>query len=339
MADLLRNKRSIPYARAWRSDLNMLSITQLMVRLWVAEESRLGVSRPNGVLQNLWQPLQSHERGRGLRSLKKTPARRARSTPTGREAAVDPSLKSSGGDCVTVDARSSATINNSRDSALAVSMGSTAPSTPPADMVHGTALSTTSTSEGGQELGGAADAAGHGGKEGCSLAVALALEACKRAVAIGQGGGGGGQNKKASQMGAEASVAKAMMNLDLRGKIAAVLSMVGFDGSTTDGLGPTDLKASYMATSYMDFRAGAAWQAVRETVDSVSRRHCSGLRMFGIHIPLMWTPLDMHDAGFHHTKYVCTLGSTYVSCARRSENGHSLSAPQLSFIRRFRVTS
>ncbi len=271
MADLLRNKRSIPYARAWRSDLNMLSITQLMVRLWVAEESRLGVSRPNGVLQNLWQPLQSHDRGHGLRNLKKTPARRGRSTPTGRDASADPSLKSSGGDCVTADIRSSATINDSRDSALAVAVSCTAPSTPSADIVNGTAGSTASTSEGWQELGGAADAAAHDAKKGCSLAVALALEACKRAVAIGQGSGGGGQRKKASQMGAEASVAKAMMNLDLRGKIAAVLGMVGFDGSTTDGLGPTDLKASYMATSYMDFRAGAAWQAVRETFGSVSR--------------------------------------------------------------------
>ncbi|CAN0014410.1 unnamed protein product, partial [Hapterophycus canaliculatus] len=166
IADLLRNKRSIPYARAWRSDLNMLTITQLMVRLWVAEESRLGVSRPNGVLQNLWEPLQSHDREH-RRTPEHAPGWSARSRPSSRgQAGADPKAsRTSGGDTLT---------------------------------------------------------------------------------------------------------AEAMTNLDMRGKIAAVLGMVGFNGSTTDGLGPSDLKASYMATSYMSFRAGEAWQRVRFSTRTAS---------------------------------------------------------------------
>lgn len=272
VADLLRNKRSIPYARAWRSDLNMLSVTQLMVRLWVAEESRLGVSRPNGVLQNLWEPLQSHDRSRGRRSSSKTPSRCVRTRPRSGEAATGASASTTSGgvDSATVDVSSSRTITTH-----AVAPDGAARSIPSADLLDGASTPMPSLSEAGEGLGsrgngGTGGAAKNEASRGGSSAVALAREAGRRAVAVGQGGGGGiggggGQRKRASQMGVEESVAKAMMNLDLRGKIAAVLGMVGFDGSTTEGLGPTDLKASYMAMSYMNFRAGEAWQGVRES--------------------------------------------------------------------------
>lgn len=267
VADLLRNKRSIPYARAWRSDLNMLNITQLMVRLWVAEESRLGVSRPNGVLQNLWEPLQSHDRGCGRRSSERTPARRVRSASRG-EALGTCASTTSGAGSFAAEVRSSTTPASvdRGSSAHAAALDFEAQSTP-SDKLNHAHLPVPSTSEAREASGPRADSgdganAGHEADRGVSFAVALALEAGKRAVS-GQGGvGGGGQRKRASQVGVEASVAKAMASLDLRGKVAAVLGMVGFDGSTTDGLGPTDLKASYMATSYLDFREGGAWQEV-----------------------------------------------------------------------------
>lgn len=254
----------------------MLSITQLMVRLWVAEESRLGVSRPNGVLQNLWEPLQSHDRGCGRGRLNKTPARHVRSRPTsGQGVIVAGTSTTSGAGSFAADVRSSTTpcSGGRGSSGHVVALDGAAQTTPSADNLSVTQFPVTSTSETGEVLGsraGNGDGAGAGDdtNRGGSFAVALALEAGKRAVAgQGSGGGGsgvGGQRKRTSQVGAEALVAKAMASLDLRGKIAAVLGMVGFDGSTTDGLGPTDLKASYMATSYMDFREGEAWQTVSE---------------------------------------------------------------------------
>lgn len=242
----------------------MLSVIQLMVRLWVAEESRLGVSRPNGVLQNLWEPLQSHDRARGRRSLTKTPGRGVRSRPSSRDGGPDPSLSttSAGADSATAGVSSSRTITTHP-----VAADGAAQSSPSAGLLDGASALRPSLSEAGEGLGSRGDDGAGAENEasgwGCS-AVALALEAGRRGAAVGgQGGGGGGQGKRASQMGVEESVAKSMMTLDLRGKIAAVLGMVGFDGSTTEGLGPTDLKASYMATSYMDFRAGGAWQGVR----------------------------------------------------------------------------
>ncbi|CAN0019694.1 unnamed protein product [Ectocarpus fasciculatus] len=278
IADLLRNKRSIPYARAWRSDLNMLSVTQLMVRLWVAEECRLGVSRPNGVLQNLWEPLKSHDRGRGRRSLRKTPARRVRSRPTtGEEVAngSSTSLTSDGG-TATADALLSRTTAESSNAAQVVSLNQTSSSGNPQGgvLLDDEVIPNQSTTE---EAGDVLALAG-GGDGGVheeasrrhSYAVALALEAGKRAVAMEQGGGGGGgsQRKRGALIDAEASVAKAMTHLDLRGKIAAVLGMVACNGNTTDGLDPGDLKASYMATSFLAFRAGEVWQGVAAELDA-----------------------------------------------------------------------
>lgn len=92
-------------------------------------------------------------------------------------------------------------------------------------------------------------------------AMTLSLQAGKRAAGAGQSGGRG-QETNASHSGVDSLYSKAMGHLDLRGKIAAVLGMVGFDGGATDGLGPSDLKASYMASTYMDFRVGEAWQEV-----------------------------------------------------------------------------
>ncbi|CAN0396243.1 unnamed protein product, partial [Discosporangium mesarthrocarpum] len=157
VADLLCNKRAILYARAWRSDCDMLSISQLMVRLWIAEEARLGVSRPGGVLQNLWRPLQSHNL-------------RVEHPPLHAEAPT-----------------------------LPVEQGA-------------------------------------------------------------QGSPSRGGEKSLDQ---EAALRKSVGHLDLRGKLAGVLSLVGFDQSTADGLGPHEVKALFMAMHFLDFRAAEAWQEVR----------------------------------------------------------------------------
>lgn len=316
IADLLRNKRSIPYARAWRSDLNMLSITQLMVRLWVAEESRLGVSRPNGVLQNLWEPLQSHDREHGLRDPGSSDARSARSRPSsgGQAGGGLSASTTSGGHPLTAEIRSSLTTldssgktNNTSgdlcslnghiganllDAANVPDANAASPASPASD-AGGTMRR--SSADGGADT--VADTGVHGGEETHSFAVALALEASKQAVTVGQrrkdSGGGAGRRKRASQAGTDASIAKAMATLDMRGKIAAVLGMVGFNGNAKDGLGPSDLKASYMATSYMDFRAGEAWQRVSfllraqsdlspsYEVNEIARRGRSSLRHTG----------------------------------------------------------
>ena len=96
----------------------------------------------------------------------------------------------------------------------------------------------------------------------------LSLQDEKRAAGTGKSGGRG-QETNASHAGVDSLYSKAMGHLDLRGKIAAVLGMVGFDGGATDGLGPSDLKASYMASTYMDFRVGEAWQEVSECLTTV----------------------------------------------------------------------
>lgn len=261
VADLLRNKRSIPYARAWRSDLNMLSITQLMVRLWVAEEARLGVSRPNGVLQNLWQPLQSHTCGEDRRSrgLEETRGARSRPTSAGRP---DPSCAAW---ATTLGESTSSGVQLSRAHASSAGndAGGCVSETRPSDI-------TADTPPDGILLESAEGVAGldmaREEKESRvpPSAIALALQVGRRAASTGQNSRGE-KVKATSSVGVEASVAKAMMHLDLRGKIAAVLGMVGFDGAASDGLGPSDLKASFMATSFLDFRAGEAWQEVIRT--------------------------------------------------------------------------
>ncbi|CAM9478512.1 unnamed protein product, partial [Discosporangium mesarthrocarpum] len=60
----------------------------------------------------------------------------------------------------------------------------------------------------------------------------------------------------------EVALCKSVCDLDLRGKLAGVLSLVGFDQSTTNGLGPHEVKALFMAMQFLDFRAAEAWQKV-----------------------------------------------------------------------------
>jgi hypothetical protein len=57
IADILSNAAAVPYAVTWRSSRDLISLTQLMLRLWTEEERRLGDQRPNGVLRSLKDPL------------------------------------------------------------------------------------------------------------------------------------------------------------------------------------------------------------------------------------------------------------------------------------------
>lgn len=272
VADLLRNKRSIPYARAWRSDINMLSITQLMVRLWVAEESRLGVSRPNGVLQNLWQPLQSHDRGSRRRKWTEKSGKRERSAMPTNRAGMDPAMTTSNYDAA-VGAREfqpdASCVELEADDSAEVTPGDTSDS-----IVAGLAAVTS-------EIGGVLETARNSQNSSeTPSAMTLSLQAGKRAAGTGQSGERG-QETNAAHSGVDSLYSKAMRHLDLRGKIAAVMAMVGLDGGATDGLGPGDLKASYMASTYMDFRVGEAWQEVSEylphPLDSLHFIQCTAL--------------------------------------------------------------
>lgn len=237
----------------------MLSITQLMVRLWIAEEARLGVSRPNGVLQNLWQPLQSHacgvdRRSRNSERIRRTTSRQVSVGRPDRDCATT-LAESTSLDVQLSRAHASSAGNDARGCASETRPSETTADTPP----NGT------PPESAEGVAGLVQVREGQEYRAPPSAIALALQAGKRAASMGQRAGGG-RVKAISIMGAEASVAKAMMHLDLRGKIAAVLGMVGFDGASSDGLGPSDLKASFMATSYLDFRAGEAWQEVTCTV-------------------------------------------------------------------------
>mmetsp|Transcript_8913 Transcript_8913/g.11809 ORF Transcript_8913/g.11809 Transcript_8913/m.11809 type:complete len:1206 (+) Transcript_8913:188-3805(+) len=60
LADVARNKRVLPYLKAWRSDVDMSSAVQLLLRFWEEEEKQLGLARPGGILQNCYRPLSSH---------------------------------------------------------------------------------------------------------------------------------------------------------------------------------------------------------------------------------------------------------------------------------------
>lgn len=262
VADLLRNKRSIPYARAWRSDFNMLSISQLMLRLWVAEESRLGVSRPNGVLQNLWQPLQSHDRGTGRRGRKTADCNMFR--------LLQPMHLR--GDSRGRDSSTNSTSNESVASARCSTP--TAAGLVPSSVLSGECTRTspenttlTPNLRGGKtsetmDLGSVGEEFDDSSDGGSGSGIALVLQAGRRGGRKGGQGGSHRRGKRTSKVDGEVSVMKAVEQLDLRGKIAAVLGLVGFDVSATDGLGPSDLKASYMAMSYLDFKVGEVWQQV-----------------------------------------------------------------------------
>lgn len=233
----------------------MLSITQLMVRLWVAEEARLGVSRPNGVLQNLWQPLQSHDRGSGRRAKKKKNTRRAGYSRPSSAESPEPTATTGYSDSPPALRSCRADVYDHEIKNKAVQVESN-----PIGSMAGDVSSTLPVNN-GQTIESSGEVSASQESDGPPSAVVLALQVGKRAITTGQGGEGR-IGKHGAGASAEAVVAKAMSHLDLRGKIAAVLGMVGFDGGAIDGLGPSDLKASYMAMSYMDFRAGEAWQEV-----------------------------------------------------------------------------
>lgn len=250
VGDILCNKHALQYAKAWRSDVNVLTITQLMMRLWVAEEARLGVSRPNGVLQNIWQPLHSHELGTDNPSKCVNPSNQARLS---RSASIrDPTNMTSG------------VGSTSDDRILQTSPGvvkevvSLAPK-------YGVEIPERCNLA-GESGGGKEDISERSGMSknqeaigGEHLAISLALHASKPVVSADQRSSAG---RRATSM--DESVSKAMRHLDLRGKISVVLSrIVGFDDSAKDVLRPEDLKAFYMATSYLGFRKGEAWQEVK----------------------------------------------------------------------------
>lgn len=249
IADLLYNKRSIPYARAWRSDLNMWTISQLMLRLWVAEEARLGVSRPNGILQNLWQPLQSRARGSNDPPISANTIRRPpgadrpkfarRDGLQGMMSDLGTSWNDEGGG---VESKSAAALTPRATDTISSSR-------PPKDEAGVDAPETSTMGE------------GIGEGPFAMLREITSVPRRDRTTSMVFQGRGWSKGRKAKP-DCEASLGKAMEGMDLRGKIAAVLNLVGFDVDAAEGLRQSDLKASYMATSYLDFLEGEAWQKV-----------------------------------------------------------------------------
>lgn len=267
VGDILRNKRAFQYAKAWRSDVNVLTITQLMMRLWVAEEARLGVSRPNGVLQNLWQPLRSHGLDTAYKSKRIDPPTQARRS---RSATVrDPTNLTSGVDSASGDRILQTSPGVVKEVAsLAPKYGMEIPEY---CTLAGEISGGKEEFSGGKEEIFRGKEEFSGGKEEISgraemsknqevisgehLAISLALHASKPVVSADQ---------RCPSPSIDATVSKATRHLDLRGKISAVLERVGsFDDSVKDMLGPEDLKAFYMATGYLGFRKGEAWQEVK----------------------------------------------------------------------------
>ena len=215
VADLLRNKHASPYAKAWRSEVNMLCITQLMVRLWVAEEARLGISRPNGVLRNPWQPLQSHHHGSGCRGRHPEPIERS---GVGRA------------------------FGNVDDVTIGIPRNDEEP--PPVCNIM-TAIPSAERQE----------------TVSAHPPILHTLPAYQQGASVGQRCAVAKKKKTPTR---DASIPKVVHQMDLRGKIAAVLRMAGVVESARNGLGPSDLKTAYMATSYLNFREGETWQEVRQ---------------------------------------------------------------------------
>lgn len=57
-ADLLRNPKVVPYAKAWRSDQTGRAVSVALLRLWAEEEERLGVQHgTEGAISNTQRPL------------------------------------------------------------------------------------------------------------------------------------------------------------------------------------------------------------------------------------------------------------------------------------------
>lgn len=261
-----------------------------MVRLWVLEEARLGVSRPNGVLQNLWRPLQSHNSGIGRRGWEKSTENGRRSGSRPQKAAI-PTVGSPYNDTTSVardsdpshgSARSPGTAVNSNDSSNGNNNnnndnvnkkdssdnndGSCAFAAEINNDRNVPLQSTLTSSSPECQNTGEARRVEEGDDDARSSksvgAISRALQAGRWTSGKRGRARGSGERSRASKSVEEAVVAKAMEQLDLRGKIAAVLGMVGFDVNSAEGLGPSELKALYMATRYLDFREGEAWQEV-----------------------------------------------------------------------------
>jgi hypothetical protein len=59
-ADLLQNKKLMAFVNSWRSSRTMRSVSQLLAHAWMDEEVRRGVARDNGLICNIWNPLNGH---------------------------------------------------------------------------------------------------------------------------------------------------------------------------------------------------------------------------------------------------------------------------------------
>jgi len=61
LSDLLENTKLLTFLHAWRSPKTMRPAAQVIAHCWLDEEARLGVTREQGILNNIGDPLQCHE--------------------------------------------------------------------------------------------------------------------------------------------------------------------------------------------------------------------------------------------------------------------------------------
>ncbi|CAN0030938.1 unnamed protein product, partial [Choristocarpus tenellus] len=246
VADLLGNKRAIPYAQAWRSDCNMLSISQLMVRLWIAEEARLGVSRPGGILQNIWHPLQSHEM-----NMQQTLQMDSES----------PNIKRAG----MVHRPASSLRGHKSSERGGNNVGNVRNDCPKQSETEGERVEGELDCERGAwgtEEWSTENVNDSRQPQSLSSPLRLALLSGSRRTQ------GSSITTKEQSLDQEAALRKSLRHLDLRSKLAAVLRLVGCGRGAVEGLGPNEVQALYMATKFLEFRAAEAWQEVAEQLEA-----------------------------------------------------------------------
>jgi hypothetical protein len=61
ISDIIRNQKLLSFIFAWRSSKTMRNVVQLLTDVWIDEELRLNMSRHNGGIINIFNPLQIHE--------------------------------------------------------------------------------------------------------------------------------------------------------------------------------------------------------------------------------------------------------------------------------------
>jgi hypothetical protein len=61
LSELMVNSRLNAFVLSWRSSRTMRNVVELLAHAWMDEEARLNVQREDGLICNIWSPLQNHD--------------------------------------------------------------------------------------------------------------------------------------------------------------------------------------------------------------------------------------------------------------------------------------